>query len=141
MKLTALAPLLLVTLTPVAWADGATPQPIDLALARKSFDLASAASKADAGRLWGRPLYGPLLIVDPPSRSVVANQQDAESLLTESGGLFVGKLPAEISVANTAQRWAGTTWTMVMMPLARQKRSRSSSSAVWMAGKTNNPPR
>ncbi|GBC82977.1 hypothetical protein HRbin10_02115 [bacterium HR10] len=91
--------------------------PIPLADARKIFEQARTLSEADAGQLWGRPLYGPLMLVDPKTRFIVANQPDKEHHLTESQGVFVGTLPEQESVANAAYRWAGITWTMLMWPL------------------------
>ena len=114
--------LLLVTLWPSP--TGAQDSPIDLAEAREVFDQARRLSEADAGRLWGVPLYGPILLVDPETRFVVANEADKEGHLTENQGVFVGKLPEQESVANTACRWAGVTWTMLMWPLPTNRYAR-----------------
>ena len=90
--------------------------PIDLAEARRAFDAAEDASDRDGGKLWGTALYGPLFLVDPGSRSVVANQPDPEGMLREEDGLWVGTLSEEINPANAAVDWAGLRWTMVMWP-------------------------
>lgn len=90
----------------------ATPIPHDAA--RRTFDDVRVASDEDGGKLWGRPLYGPILFVDPQTRYVVANQQDAGGALKADGGVFVGTLPKEVIIANTATDWSGTHWTMVM---------------------------
>jgi len=65
-----------------------------------------------------------MLLVDPQTRFVVGNQADAESRLTENQGLFVGKLPEQESIANTAYKWAGVTWTMLMWPLPTNRYAR-----------------
>lgn len=114
--------LLLVPLWPSA--TGAQDSPVDLAEAREVFDQARRLSEADAGRLWGVRLYGPILLVDPETRFVVANEADKEGYLTENQGVFVGKLPTQESVANTAYRWAGVTWTMLMWPVPRNRYAR-----------------
>jgi hypothetical protein len=88
--------------------------PIDLVAAGRYFEDAKAASDRDAGGLWGVRLYGPTLFVDPQTRALVANQADAEGRLKQVGELWVGTLPAEIGIANTATKWAGVNWTMVM---------------------------
>src|SRR5690349_3530731 len=88
--------------------------PIPLGAARRTFDDVRVASDEDGGKLWGRPLYGPTLFVDPQTRYVVANQQDASGILKASGGVFEGTLPKDVVIANTATDWAGTHWTMVM---------------------------
>jgi hypothetical protein len=88
--------------------------PIDLTAAADYFADAKAASDRDAGKLWGVRLYGPILFVDPQSRTVVTNQADAEGKLKQQGTLWVGTLPPEVGIANTATKWAGVNWTMVM---------------------------
>lgn len=108
------------------WVPLASAQdsPIELAMAREAFENARALSGADDGRLWGVSLYGPLL-VDPETRFVVANKLDKEGRLTENGGVFVGRLPEGESIANTAYRWAGVTWAMLMWPLPTSRSARA----------------
>jgi hypothetical protein len=65
-----------------------------------------------------------MLLVEPETRFIVANQPDKEGRLTENQGVFVGKLPEEESVANTAYSWAGVTWTMLMWPLPANRYAR-----------------
>ncbi len=71
----------------------------------------------DHGELWGVSLDGPILLVDPQSRAVVANAPDREGHLRRDGNLWYGTLPNEVNVANTATEWAGVRWTMLMWPL------------------------
>ncbi|HEX9393067.1 MAG TPA: hypothetical protein VF923_00350 [Gemmatimonadales bacterium] len=79
-------------------------------------DFATACAK-DGGALWGRSLCGPLYLVDPASRSVIANQPDSAHQLTAHGAVYVGTLPAGVTPANTAVTWGGVRWAMVMLPL------------------------
>ncbi|MEO5721089.1 MAG: hypothetical protein ABIR71_06430 [Chthoniobacterales bacterium] len=81
------------------------------------FELAQSHCEADAGKLWGKSLCGPMLLVDRDTRAVFANQADAEGHLSPAHGIFTGQLPAEINVANTAVAWAGIRWTMLILPL------------------------
>lgn len=90
--------------------------PIDLAEARRGFAAAENASAQDAGALWGTELYGPLFVVDPASRFVVANQADPGGTLREEDGVWIGTLPEAINPANAAVDWAGLRWTMVLWP-------------------------
>ena len=90
---------------------------IDLQRAAQHFQEAEALSRQDAGRLWGVPIYGPMILVDPETRDVAANQADAEGRLAKGGTVFVGKLPPKVMVANTALDWAGVHWTMITWPL------------------------
>jgi hypothetical protein len=98
--------------------------PIDAAKARQYFAEAKALSDSDSGALWKVPLCGPLLFVDYGTRYTVANQADAEGRLKPLDGVFAGTAPAELGVANTATKWAGIEWTMVMWPLPQYKQPR-----------------
>ena len=99
-------------------------QGIDPAKAKQYFDEARTICQRDGGKLWGKSLCGPMLFVDPDTRSVIANQADAEGRLIAEGGLFVAKLPPEISIANTAMTWAGVHWTTIMWPLPESPTAR-----------------
>ncbi len=97
---------------------------INLNLAGQYFQEARAVCTRDAGRLWGVSLCGPMLFVDPVSRTIVANQADQDGLLRKKDGLFVGRLPADQLIANTPTRWAGTHWAMIVWPLPQDQRAR-----------------
>jgi hypothetical protein len=102
----------------------ATQQTIDPQLAARYFKEAEAISRRDGGRLWGVQLYAPMLFADRATRSVVANQTDGEGQLKAQGEVFVGKLPENVNIANTATSWAGVTWTMVEWPLPQDPQAR-----------------
>lgn len=97
---------------------------IDLRQASQYFAEMKAASGRDSGHLWGHPLYGPMLFVDPDTRFGVANQWDGEGKLSPQGDVFIGRVPPDLGVANTALNWAGVTWTLVMWPLPEHRRDR-----------------
>ena len=86
-------------------------------------DFASACAK-DGGALWGRSLCGPLFLVDPATRTVIANQADSAHQLTAQGSVYVGTLPAGVTPANTAVTWGGVHWAMVMLPLPADRFAR-----------------
>jgi len=67
----------------------------------------------DNGRMWGKSLCGPTLLVDPATREVTANQETPEPLL-----------PKSIGIANTSVDWGGKMWTMVMLPLPQDEYDR-----------------
>ncbi|MFY9938130.1 MAG: hypothetical protein WAK33_14725 [Silvibacterium sp.] len=94
-----------------------TSQPIPFDAAQRDFAEAKALCQDDAGKLWGVSLCGPILFVDPDSRTLVANQPDAQGALTPQGGVNVGILPKSENFANTATDWSGTHWTEMMWPL------------------------
>lgn len=81
------------------------------------FAEAGALADRDAGTLWGVRLDGPMLFVDPETRRAVANQGDTAGRLSESHGVFIGRIDADVAVANTAVTWAGVHWTMILWPL------------------------
>ena len=85
------------------------------ATATAHFAEAETVSNADGGRHWGVPLYGPMLFVDETTRRVIANESSAG--LEADGGVFIGTLPEDVGIANTAATWNGKKWTMLMWPL------------------------
>ena len=91
---------------------------IDPAQARDLFARARHVSEKEGGTLWGRTLYGPILFVDPQTRAVAANQQDAEGVLKASDGVYTGVLPDSVILASTTIEWAGTHWTMLLWPMS-----------------------
>ena len=91
--------------------------PIPLDQARARFAEARRLGGADGARLWGVPLCGPILFVDPASRVFVASGRDSLGIAREQDGVFVGTLPADQNVANTAFTWAGVHWTQIIWPL------------------------
>ncbi len=105
--------MLLASLALVATAADA---PLPLDRARNVLEEARLACVEDGGALWGISLCGPLVLVDPESRFAVANEADGAGVLKAEGGVFAGVLPSDVVVANTATRWSGRLWTMVMWP-------------------------
>jgi hypothetical protein len=116
--------LLSVVAALTAAGTGAQASSIDTAETRQYFAEAKALCDYDNGALWKVELCGPLLFVDPGTRSAVANQADAEGKLKPLDGVFAGTAPPEVGVANTATKWAGVEWTMVMWPLPIYKQPR-----------------
>ncbi|HEX8898583.1 MAG TPA: hypothetical protein VF751_07795 [Chthoniobacterales bacterium] len=86
---------------------------------------ADAICRRDNGALWGVSLCGPMLLVDPKTRAVFANEPGPENQLKRDGDVFVGTLPEKINIANSAVDWAGTKWTMIMLPLPEEKDRRT----------------
>lgn len=118
----ALSCLMLAALAPTAM--GADAPAIDTALAHRYLDEAAQLCRADGGRLWGKSLCGPTLLVDPVTRRVAANQADAEGHLRAEGGVYVGQLPPDQAIANTAVEWAGVRWTEMLWPLKKDAAQR-----------------
>src|SRR5579859_2202378 len=115
--------ILVLTASPTSFARQKAP--IDLELAKRYFQEAKWASDDDAGKLWGKALYGPMLFVDRATRFAVANEADREGKLDGRNGVWVGTLPAALGTGNTAIEWSGIHWTMVIWPLPSEPAERS----------------
>jgi hypothetical protein len=66
-----------------------------------------------------------MMFVDPSTRQAVANQADREGKLTPDGNVFVGTIPASVPVSNTAVKWSGLKWTMILWPLPEDEHDRA----------------
>ncbi|MBB4084196.1 hypothetical protein [Brevundimonas lenta] len=83
----------------------------------ETFARARMVCEADGGALWGVDLCGPILLVDPATRTLYATRAGASDALKPDGDVFTGVLPTEINIANTALDWDGVRWAMLMTPL------------------------
>ena len=110
---------------PPAVALAQEPSPIPIDSAKRAFAQAHALCAADDGKLWGVSLCGPIMFVDAPSRSIVASEGDANGVLAAKEGAFVGVLPANQNVANTAVEWSGVRWTQMLWPIPPDERLRA----------------
>lgn len=102
-----------------------TPADTMITLARGYFETIAAISARPEAMLWNKALAGPVLLVEPVSRKVYANQPDREGLLKANAGVYTGELPRQVNIANTAAEWAGVRWTMLLLPLPAQKLERN----------------
>ena len=106
----------------LAWP--ALPQTVDLSAAKEAIAERQTICERDDEALWGISLCGPLLIIDPQSRRFVANQDIPRKALRQEGGVFTGRLPEDVLIANTAVSWEGQRWSMVQSPLPSERRAR-----------------
>lgn len=107
---------------------------LDAATAGRYFAEARALCERDGGKLWGRSLCGPMMFADPSTRAVFASEPDGEGLLKKNGEVYVGTLPANVNVANTAVEWAGVNWMLVMsttVPVDRHRRGALLMHELW----------
>jgi hypothetical protein len=79
---------------------------------------------AEKKDLWNYDLYAPLLFVRRESGEIFANAPDSGGVLKKNGSIFTGLLPASVNIANTAMRWNGVDWAMVMLPLPEERNDR-----------------
>ncbi len=92
--------------------------PVDTAAAIRALADYESACRRDAGKLWGRSLCGSVLLVDPATRFAVASERPPGGDFAPHGGVFTGRLPAGIPVANTAMTWVGQPWAFALLPIA-----------------------
>jgi hypothetical protein len=99
-------------------------QQLDTATALSALRDAKAACEADAAKLWGRSLCGPIALVDRQTRLVIANDTVGGKHFIRMGDAYVTTLPANQYVANTSFDWGGRKWTMVALPLPADRFAR-----------------
>jgi len=89
---------------------------IDLGAAKAHFAEAHSLCEDDGGELWGVSLCVPMMFIDPATRELVADRQDAAGDLQAVDGVFVGSWPADQNIANTTADWNGIVWTILQWP-------------------------
>lgn len=89
--------------------------------ALREFDRVCAAPSS---MLWRVSLCGPVVVVDATTRVTISNQAPATGTFASEHGAFIGTLPDDVEIANTALEWAGSRWTMLRLPLPRADRDR-----------------
>lgn len=112
-----------VLLGSVWWTPWALAAP-DSGAATRLFAEAKEICERDGGKLWGRSLCGPILLVDYTDLAVVANEADAGGKLTRDGSVFRGTLPEEVIIANTPTEWSGKRWTQLVGPIPTEAAKR-----------------
>jgi hypothetical protein len=88
------------------------------------FQEIDALLESDNGEFWGNSLNGPLILVDPETRTIYSNHDNSAGTFQQVSGVFVDTLPGEINMANTALEWDGIRWAMVMLPLPTDRKMR-----------------
>ncbi|GAB6008324.1 hypothetical protein [Dysgonomonas reticulitermitis] len=81
-----------------------------------------AAKKSE--NLWGKNIYGPIMLINPETREIYANNKDSLGELRRDGRIYTGVFSKNENIANTSIRWNGTEWATVMLPLPENKYDR-----------------
>lgn len=71
--------------------------------------------QGEKASLWGMNIYGPLMMIDPDTREIYANFQDADGILKPKDGIFVGTYPKEKVIRNFAVTFGGTLFGMTQL--------------------------
>ena len=98
-------------------AAAARAQAPDTAAAMSAVHDFEAACRRDHGALWGRTLCGPMLVADRGTGFAVASERPPEGSFEERDGVYVGRIPEGMALANTSFDWSGHRWSSVRMPL------------------------
>jgi len=104
-------------------APRATSAPIPTELAEKYFAEMDAISRRDDGKLWGSPLYGPMMFVDAATHDTVGNQPRCPAAAAQERRRLCRKVACRCHHRNTATDWARVKWTMVRWPLPKDATS------------------
>jgi hypothetical protein len=98
----------------------------DFKQATNAFNELNKLLLDENGTLWNYKLNGSILLVNRETRTFIANEQNEKGEFTKQGDFFIGRLPENINIANTAMDWRGKRWTMVSLPLPESKEDRLS---------------
>lgn len=82
----------------------------------KYFNKIEAACNRDNGKLWGKNLYGPVMLIDRNSRKIFTNLKDSQGILKEKDGIYTGTFPKELIINNTPVYFGGTLFAMAPLP-------------------------
>ena len=115
---------LIATAFPLLPAAGSAQQ-LDTARALSALRDARTACEADQGALWKRSLCGPIALVDRQTRLVIANDTVPGRRFIQISDAFITTLPQNQYLANTSFPWGGRAWTMLMLPLPRDRYART----------------
>jgi hypothetical protein len=84
--------------------------------AKQYFKKIEAACNRDNGKLWGKNLYGPVILIDRNTRKIFANHQDSQEILKEKEGIYTGTYPKELIINNTSIKFGGTQFALTPLP-------------------------
>ncbi|MEO6225982.1 MAG: hypothetical protein ABIO80_09065 [Sphingomicrobium sp.] len=93
--------------------SASAPQPVDPAHAIVEFSTYCANSIP----IWRKSLCGPLLFVDPATKTAVASFDPGVAGFHREGTVWVGPLPPTIGIANTSVEIAGKRVAEILLPL------------------------
>lgn len=96
-------------------AAAAAPAPIPVAAASAVFARRHALCSADAGRLWGVSLCGPLMLADPKTHAAIANVPVPGA--QRVGVYYRFTLPANVPIGNAPLEYDHIRFAQIIWPL------------------------
>jgi hypothetical protein len=100
----------------LAGAPSLTAQAVDTSRALGALRDFGQACARDAGGMWGHSLCGPIALVVPETRMIIANDTAAGRPFVPVAGAYISVLPTGLQLANTSFSWVNRQWAMVLMP-------------------------
>lgn len=94
-------------------------------IAKRTFSDIDSILKIEDSKFWNTPLYGPILLVNPKTRVFFSNENNTTKKFKQINSIFSDTLPQNINIANTAIHWDNKRWSMVTLPLPKDKTSRN----------------
>ncbi len=74
---------------------------ISLSEIRGYFEDIKKICNKDNGKLWGVNLWSPIIVIDRKTRTVIATEKDNEGFLTKREGVYTGRFPDSLIIANS----------------------------------------
>lgn len=93
--------------------------PLETNSAIRALSQWSSVCKTDGLLLWGKSLCGSMVLVNPSTRSSIANHPDPGGAFQPTGNVYVGVLPQQFIPANTSIHWGQGNWSMILLPLPK----------------------
>jgi hypothetical protein len=85
------------------------------------FKRIEAACDSDNGKLYGKNLYGPLLLVERSTRKMYSDFPDEEGMLKEKGDIYSGTYPKELVINNNPVYVGGTLYALCPVPRVKDE--------------------
>lgn len=88
-------------------------KPFNEELIKQTFVDVRAICEKDNGQLWGKNLWGPIMVVDRDTRMIFANHQDSAGNLIKKGEIYYGTYPDNQIISNSSIALWGTSWAII----------------------------
>jgi hypothetical protein len=86
-------------------------------LAIHALEELARVCEPDGMLLWRKSLCGPIVLVNPSTRTAIANRPDPAGNFRKERDVFLGIFPEQFPASNTSIRWGEQDWATVMLPL------------------------
>ncbi len=79
----------------------------------------------DNGKLWGKPLWSPIIVIDRKTRIFAANENDSTGSLKKINDVYTGNFPENKIISNSTIEFNGKFWTMLGYPISNNPLERN----------------